>query len=135
MQEELREFRERFFAEVAAAVEIVAPFGIAIHQMLLILSGVPREPARDRPDAAGVERFQQACVRHEPRHAAVPVGKRVNPQQPMMRRSRGEDGFRTAEPAIDLFKARHETRHRARADREVTSDLDIVAGGTRRQRP
>jgi DNA-binding transcriptional ArsR family regulator len=44
-------------------------------QMSLVSSLRAREPARDRPDSAGVERFEQDRVRHQARHAPVAIRK------------------------------------------------------------
>ena len=108
-------------------VEIVAARRVAIHQVLFVFSRVPRQAARNGPHAAGVEHFEQTRVRHEPRHAPVPVRERVNPEQTVMRRRRRKDRFRAAERAVDLLKPRHEPRHGAGADRKVPSDLHVIA--------
>jgi hypothetical protein len=105
-QEERGEFRQRCFAERAASVKIIPARSIAVAQVLFVFGNVPRKTARNRPHASGVEHLEQACVRHEPRHAPVPVGERVNPQQAVMRRCRRKDRFRAADRGVDLLEAR-----------------------------
>src|SRR5690606_20490507 len=78
-EKELGKLRECLFAEVATAVEIVTTRQFAVREALLVFLGAAREAARDGPDAASIERFQQRCVRHEPNDATVSVEKRMYP--------------------------------------------------------
>jgi len=95
--------------------------------MLLVICSVPRKAARNRPDAPGVEHFEQACVRHQARHAPVSIRERVNPQQAVMSGRRREDRFRAPERRVHLLEARHELRYGAGADCTVSSDLHVIA--------
>lgn len=54
-EEEFGEFAEGFFAEVAAAVEIVSAGEIAVGEAALVFVDILGEAAGDGPDGAGVE--------------------------------------------------------------------------------
>jgi len=60
----VREFGQILLAQVAAAVEIIAPGLIAGGQVSLVVTDIAGQAARDRPNAARVERFQQRPMRH-----------------------------------------------------------------------
>ena len=93
---------------------------------------VAGEAARDRPDAAGIERLQQRRMRHQPRDAAVAVKERVNPGEAMMRGGGAEDGVGFAEAAVDLPRSAQESAvWRRRADRDMPADRDIARGAAR----
>ncbi len=109
-----------------AAVEIVAPWQVAGGEVALVGIDVAGEAARDRPDGAGIERFQQRGVRHQPRDAAVAVEERVNPGEAVMCRRRRKDRLGLAELAVDLFEALQKARHGGRADGDVPADRDIA---------
>ena len=44
----------------------------------LVLIDTASQAARDRPDRAGIELLQQGGMRHQPRHAAIAVEKRMD---------------------------------------------------------
>src|SRR5439155_3441777 len=83
-QEKLCEGREVFFAEIAAAVEVVAAGQVAGSKVALVSVDVAGEPARDRPDGAGIERLEQHCVGEKTRDAAIAVEERVDPRKAVM---------------------------------------------------
>ncbi len=61
-EEESREFREIFFAQVASAVEIVAPHQVAGGKVAFVGIDIAGEASGDRPYGAGIERFSSvAC--------------------------------------------------------------------------
>jgi hypothetical protein len=62
-QEEVREGREIFLAQIAPAVEIVAPGLVAGGEVGFVGVDIAREAARDRPDRACVERIQKNRMR------------------------------------------------------------------------
>src|SRR5207247_1658983 len=93
-EEELRERRQGFFAQSASPVEIIASRRVAGGKVPLVAVFIAGEATRNRPDAACIKRLQQDSVRHQPRYASVAVEERVNPQQAVMRRSRGEEKLR-----------------------------------------
>ena len=126
-EEEAREVRERFLAQRAAPVEIVAARQIAVGEQALVGRNIAGKAARDRPHAAGVQRFQQHRVRHQTRDAAVAVKERVNPQQAVMRGGGGKDRVGPAEAAVDLLKSFEKARQRAGADRDVAAHLHVAA--------
>ena len=112
-KEEACEFSQGLFAQIAAAVEIVAAGQVAGGKAALVSCDVAGKAACDRPDAAGVERLQQHRMRHQAGDAAVAVEERVDPQQPVMRAGGGEDRVGLAEPAIDGLEALKKARQRA----------------------
>ena len=131
VREEAREFRQRFLAEIAAAVEIIAAGLVAGGKVAFVRRDVARQAARDRPNRAGIERVEQCGVRHQPRDAAVAVEERVYPRQSVMRGRGRKNGLGLAEAAIDLLEAREETRDGRRADGDMAADLDIAACAVR----
>src|SRR5271165_2462917 len=127
LKEEARKGSERFLAQVAAPVEIVAAGQVTFGEMALVGRLAAREAARDRPYGTGVETFQNHGVRHQPRDAAIAVKERVNPQKAVMRRRRREDRVRFADAAIDFLEPRKETRQGAGADGSVPSNAHVAA--------
>ena len=55
--------------------------------MTLVAGYVARKTLRGRPDRAGIESFQQHCVRHQTGNAAIAIEKRMDPDQTMVFRS------------------------------------------------
>ena len=135
LQEEPRKGGERFLAEIAAAVEIVAARQVAFGEMSLVGGFAAGKPARHRPHRAGVERLEQHRVRHQTGDAPIAVEKGVNPQQAVMRGGRGQYGVGPADAAIDLLEAREEPRHGAGADGDVTTDAHVATAQFSRHDP
>ena len=125
LEKEAREGRKRLFAQRAPAVQIIAARRIAGCEVRLVIVFASRESTRHRPDAARAECFEQDGMRHQPRHAAVPVQKRVNPKQPVVSGGGGENRFRPSQCAVDVFKTSKKTRDSSRTDRDVASNLHV----------
>ena len=131
-EEEARELRQGFFAQMAPSVEIVAAWQVAGGKVAFIGIDIAGEAAGDRPDAARVERFQQRGVRHQPRDTAVAIEERVNPGEAVVCRRRRDDSLGLAELAVDLFKALEEARHGGRADGDMDARPRHRGRGVRR---
>ena len=78
-EEELRELSERFFAQGAAPVKIIAAGLVAIGEEPLVLLDVARKAAGHRPDCAGIEQIEHHRVRHQPGYPAVAIHEGVYP--------------------------------------------------------
>ena len=63
---------------------------------------------------------------HETSHAPVAIPERVNPEEAMVRRGGGQDGFRAAQSAVGVSEPVHEARDRARADGQMPPNPNIV---------
>jgi hypothetical protein len=111
---------------VTASVEIVAPFQIASYELAFIGAFVARQAARYRPDASGVQGFQQHGIGHQAGHAPVAVKKRVNPQQTVMGSRRRKNGAAFSQMTVACFKTFHKARHRPRANRDMTAYFYIA---------
>src|SRR6201999_3052340 len=94
-------------------------------QMGFVGRDITREAARDRPDRAGVERVEECCMRHQPRHAAVAVEERVYPRETVMRGGSGKDRLGLAEPAVHLLKSCEKAWNGRRANGDMTANPDI----------
>src|SRR6516165_3340915 len=94
--------------------------------MGFIVLDMAREPPCDGPQRTGIQCFEEHRVRHQPGHTAVAIEKQVHPQQPMMRRCRGENRIGGTQTAIRLLKACEESRYSTRTDRYVLADFDIT---------
>ena len=64
-------------------------------------------------------------MRHEPSDTAVAVQKRMNPQEPVMRGSSGQNRVRFAEMVVHVLEAFQESRHSTSADRDVAADSHV----------
>lgn len=117
---------QRFLAEIIAAIEVIAASLIAGGKMALVLGDIPRKATRYRPDRAGIQRFQQCRVRHQPRDAAIAVKKRVYPHEAVMCRCRREDGLGLPEAPVDLLEAGEETRYSRRAKGDMAPEHDVT---------
>src|SRR6516225_8098397 len=109
-QKEFRKCRERLLAQIPATVQIVAPRRVASREVSLVLLDVPCQAARNRPNSASVQSFQQHRMRHEASDTTVAVHKRVNPYKPVMRRSRSQNGIRLAQTTVNVLEALQESR-------------------------
>ncbi len=118
-QEESGEFRQRFLAQIAPAVEIVAARQVAGGKVAFVGVDIAREAARDRPDPPVSRASSSVACDIEPGDAAVAVEEGVNPRQAVVRGRRRDDGLGLAEFAVDLFEALEEARHSGRADGNV----------------
>src|SRR5437660_11883010 len=71
-------------------------------------------------------------MRHEPSDTAVAVQKRMNPQEPVMRGSSGQNRVRFAAMVVHVLEALQESRRSTSADRDMAADflvpLTQVAG-------
>lgn len=126
LEEEPREFCERFLAEISPAVEIVAARLVTVCEVLFIRLDVAGKAACDRPDTAGIDGIEQRRIGHEPYHTPVAVEERVYPCKAMMCGRGGQDHFRLAELAIGIFESGEETGQRPRTDWDMPADLDLM---------
>jgi hypothetical protein len=78
-EEELREFSERFFAQGAAPVQVIAAGLVAIGEEPFVLLNVARKAAGDRPDCTGIEQIEHHRVRHQPGYTAVAIHEGMYP--------------------------------------------------------
>src|SRR6185437_15283798 len=78
-KEEAGERSQRFFTQIAPAIEIVATLEVACGKMTFVGLDITSEAARYRPYAAGIKGIEQHAMRHQSRHASVAVWKWMNP--------------------------------------------------------
>src|SRR5262249_19019358 len=103
--------------------------------MFLVLLDLAREPSCNRPDAACIQGFQQHGMRHQPSHAAVPVQKWVNPEEPVMRCSCAENCVSLVQATVNLLEAAKETRDCPWTHGDVRPHLDIPVPQFAREDP
>src|SRR5215470_3551494 len=125
LQKKFRKCRQRLLAQIPPTIQIITPRRVTGGEMLLVFLDISRQAARNGPNSAGVQRFQQHRMRHKASDATVAVHKRVNPYKPVMRRSRSQDGIRLTQSTVNVLEALQESRHSARADGDMPADSHI----------
>jgi hypothetical protein len=96
LQEESGEGVQRRLAEVAAAIAVAAAYLVALGQVLLVFCLTVRETARNRPQAACIKRAKQRGIGHQPGNAAIPIGKRMDVEETVVRGTGGKYRFKGA---------------------------------------
>ena len=109
-EEESRQVGERFFAQCAPAIQIVAAFHVAVCEQAFVLGRVAGEAAGHRPDCASVERIEHHGMGHKPGDSAVAVHERMYPQQPVMGGGGRNDGLCFTDGSVNPRIAVEESR-------------------------
>jgi len=65
-------------------------------------------------------------MRHQAGDTAIAIQKGMNPNQPMVRRSRRKNGIRFSKPCVGVLEPLQKTRHGSGTDGDMPAYFDVA---------
>ena len=125
--------QQTLFGQVATTIQVTGARFIGSTQPGVISRLASREAPQRRPQAIAQTQMPQHQMAVQPRHPTIPVPKRVNPRQTVMRSGHGHQlHFAATNAAVHLRPTQHESLQRRRCWGGMPTHTDLALPPTAR---